>query len=60
MAARALSSKANGIAAAPRPVIAAKQQQQQQPASLALEVVCADGPRGMKLKTRKVCASLWG
>lgn len=53
-AAKSLSSKTNGIAAAPRPVLAQKQQQQQQPAALALEVVCADGPRGMKLKTRKV------
>ncbi|KAL4430643.1 hypothetical protein ABPG75_005899 [Micractinium tetrahymenae] len=55
-AAKSLGSKANGIAAAPRPVLAQKQQQQQQPAALALEVVCADGPRGMKLKTRKSAA----
>lgn len=54
-AAKSLASKANGIAAAPRPVLAQQKQQQQQPvAGLALEVVCADGPRGMKLKTRKV------
>ena len=50
--ARSLSSKANGIAAAPRLVIAQRPQQQQQPA--ALEIVAADGPRGCKLKTRKV------
>ena len=55
-AARGLSSKANGIAAAPRPTLAAQQKQQQPTAaSLALRVECADGPRGMKLKTRKVC-----
>lgn len=52
-AAKSLGSVANGIAAAPRPTLAVQLQQQQQPASLALEVVCADGPRGMKLKTRK-------
>lgn len=53
MAAKSLSSKVNGIAAAPRPVLA--QQKQQQPAAAsALLVECADGPRGMKLKTRKV------
>jgi hypothetical protein len=51
-AAKSLSSKVNGIAAAPRPVLA--QKQQQQPAAVALKVECADGPRGMKLKTRKV------
>ena len=53
VAARALASKANGIAAAPRLAIAARPQQQQQ-APAALEVVAADGPRGMKLKSRKV------
>lgn len=56
-AAKSLASKANGIAAAPRPVLA-QQKQQQQPAALALKVECADGPRGMKLKTRKVRS--WG
>ncbi|PSC74543.1 50S ribosomal chloroplastic [Micractinium conductrix] len=55
-AAKSLGSVANGIAAAPRPTLAVQRQQQQQPASLALEVVCADGPRGMKLKTRKSAA----
>ncbi|EFN55655.1 hypothetical protein CHLNCDRAFT_133856 [Chlorella variabilis] len=56
VAAKGLTSKANGIAAAPRPVLAQQKQQQQQPAALALQVVCADGPRGMKLKTRKAAA----
>ena len=53
-AAKSLASKANGIAAAPRPALVQKKQQQQPAAALALEVVAADGPRGMKLKTRKV------
>ena len=53
-AANSLASKVNGIAAAPRPVLAQQKQQQQPAASLALKVECADGPRGMKLKTRKV------
>ena len=53
-AAQRLASSANGIAAAPRPVLAARsKQQQQQAAAPALEVVAADGPRGMKLKSRK-------
>ena len=56
-AAKSLASKANGIAAAPRPVLAQQKQQQQPAASLALKVECADGPRGMKLKTRKVCVA---
>ncbi|PRW58039.1 50S ribosomal L35 [Chlorella sorokiniana] len=56
-AAQRLSSSANGIAAAPRPVLAARsKQQQQQAAAPALEVVAADGPRGMKLKSRKSAA----
>ena len=57
VAAKSLASKANGIAAAPRPVLAQQKQQQQPAASLALKVECADGPRGMKLKTRKVCVA---
>lgn len=53
-AAQRLASSANGIAAAPRPVLAARSKQQQQAAAApALEVVAADGPRGMKLKSRK-------
>ncbi|KAI7846092.1 hypothetical protein COHA_000353 [Chlorella ohadii] len=56
-AAQRLASSANGIAAAPRPVLAARsKQQQQQAAAPALEVVAADGPRGMKLKSRKSAA----
>jgi hypothetical protein len=52
--ARSLSSKANGIAAAPKLAIAQPRLRQQQ-APAALEIVAADGPRGCKLKTRKVC-----
>lgn len=58
-AAQRLASSANGIAAAPRPVLAARSKQQQQAAAApALEVVAADGPRGMKLKSRKA-SRLW-
>lgn len=52
-AARTLASKANGIGASTK--LAVCQKQQQQPvASLGLEIMCADGRRGGKLKTRKV------
>ena len=52
-AAKSLSSKSNGMAAAPRVTLVAQQQQRvQQPAALVVE--CADGRRGGKLKTRKV------
>ena len=50
-----LASKANGIAAAPRPALAAARAPQ--PAAPArLEVLAADGRRGGKLKTRKAAA----
>ncbi len=50
-AAQCLSSKGNGIAA---PRLLTRQVAQRAPAAAAaLEIVCADGPRGMKLKTRK-------
>ncbi len=52
-AARSLGSKTNGIAAAPK-LVALQKQQQLPVASLALDVQCADGRRGGKLKTRKV------
>eukprot|EP00887_Chlorella_sp_A99_P007943 scaffold12.g7943.t1 len=55
VAAKSLSSKSNGIAAAPRVALAAQQQRtQQQPAALVVEA--ADGRKGGKLKTRKSAA----
>jgi large subunit ribosomal protein L35 len=50
-----LASKTNGIAAAPRPSLAAARAQQP-PAPARLEVLAADGRRGGKLKTRKAAA----
>lgn len=55
-AARSLSFKANGIAAAPRLTVVPQRAQQQQLTPAALQVVAADGPRGCKLKTRKAAA----
>ena len=54
VAARSLSSKVNGIAAAPKLVAFQKQQQQQTVAAVGLDIQCADGRTGGKLKTRKV------
>ena len=55
VAARALSSKVNGIVAAPK-LAAFQKQQQQVVASVGLDIQCADGRRGGKLKTRKSAA----
>jgi len=52
-AARPLSSKVNGIVAAPKLV---NFQKQQAVAAVGLVIECADGRRGGKLKTRKSAA----
>jgi large subunit ribosomal protein L35 len=53
-AAKTLSFKANGIAAAPRLVVLQKRAPSAPVAAApALDIQCADGPRGCKLKTRK-------
>lgn len=53
VAAKSLSSKTNGIMSVPK-LTEMKIQQQKPVATLGLEIMCADGRRGGKLKTRKV------